>query len=93
LEALINPGARLAPGFGVVTLQLKNGKTVSGILTGENNSSVTIKSGDQKNEVIQKTEIAKRINAPSSMPEMKFILTKKEIRHVVAFLSELKDDK
>jgi quinoprotein glucose dehydrogenase len=93
LEALINPGARLAPGFGVVTLQLENGKTVSGILTGENNSSVTIKSGDQKNEVIQKTEIAKRTNAPSSMPEMKFILTKKEIRHVVAFLSELKDDK
>jgi putative heme-binding domain-containing protein len=93
LEALINPSARLAPGFGTVTLQLKNGKTVSGILNGENNSSITLKSGDQKNEVIPKNQIAKRTNSPSSMPEMKFILSKKEIRDVVSFLSELKDDK
>jgi quinoprotein glucose dehydrogenase len=93
LEALINPSARLAPGFGTVILQLKNGKTVSGILNGENNSSITLKSGDQKNEVIPKNQIAKRTNSPSSMPEMKFILSKKEIRDVVSFLSELKDDK
>jgi putative heme-binding domain-containing protein len=93
LEALINPSARLAPGFGTVTLQLKNGKTVSGILNGENNSSITLKSGDEKNEVIPKNQIAKRTNSPSSMPEMKFILSKKEIRDVVSFLSELKDDK
>ena len=93
LEALINPSARLAPGFGTVTLQLKNGKTVSGILNGENNSSITLKSGDQKNEVIPKNQIVNRTNSPSSMPEMKFILSKKEIRDVVSFLSELKDDK
>jgi quinoprotein glucose dehydrogenase len=93
LEALVNPSARLAPGFGVVTLQLKNGKTVSGILNGETSTGITIKSGDQKDEVIPKSQIAKRTNAPSSMPEMRFLLTKKEIRNVVAFLSELKDDK
>ena len=92
LEALINPSARLAPGFGTVTLQLKNGKTVSGILNAENNSSITLKSGDQKDEVIPKNQIAKRTNSPSSMPEMKFILNKKEIRDVVSFLSESKDD-
>ena len=34
LESLINPSARLAPGFGVVTVELKNGKTVSGVLHG-----------------------------------------------------------
>ena len=93
LETLINPGARLAPGFGTVTVQLKNGKTVSGILNAENNSSITVKSGDQKNEVIPKNQIVKRTNSPSSMPDMKFILSKKEIRDVVSFLSELKDDK
>jgi putative heme-binding domain-containing protein len=93
LEALINPSARLAPGFGTVTLQLKNGKTVSGILDGETNSSITVKSGDQKSEVIPKSQIAKRTNAPSSMPEMRFLLSKKEIRDVVSFLSELKNDK
>jgi putative heme-binding domain-containing protein len=92
LEALINPSARLAPGYGTVTVQLKNGKTVSGILNGENNSGIKIKSGDQKEELIPKNQIAKRTNSPSSMPEMRFILSKKEIRDVVSFLSESKDD-
>ncbi len=81
----------LAPGFGVVTLQLKNGKTISGVLVEENNTSLTIK-GDKQNEVIPKDQIVKRINAASSMPEMKNILSKKEIRDVVSFLNELKED-
>jgi len=92
LEALINPGARLAPGFGVITVDLKNGKTISGILLGENNTSLTLKSGTQSNEVIPKDQIVKRTNAPSSMPDMKAILSKKEIRDMVSFLSTLKED-
>jgi len=93
LEALIDPGARLAPGFGMVTLQLKNGSTVSGILSAENASGITIKNGDQQDEVIPKDQIAKRTDAASSMPDMKSVLSKKEIRDVVAFLSGLKEDK
>ncbi|HKZ65857.1 MAG TPA: HEAT repeat domain-containing protein, partial [Chitinophagaceae bacterium] len=92
LESLIKPSARLAPGFGFVTVELKTGKTLSGVLVGENNTSLIMK-GDKQNEVIPKDQIAKRINAASSMPEMKNILTKKEIRDVVSFLSGLKEDK
>jgi quinoprotein glucose dehydrogenase len=92
LEALINPSGRIAPGFGVVTLQLKNGKTVSGVLAEESNTSLTIKA-DKQNDVIPKDQVVKRINAASSMPEMRFILSKKEIRDVVSFLSEQKEDK
>jgi putative membrane-bound dehydrogenase-like protein len=93
LESLINPSARLAPGFGIVTLELKDGKTVSGILHGENNTSLTIKVGDQQNEVIRKDQVARRVNAASSMPDMKYVLSKKEIRDVVSFLAELKEEK
>ena len=60
LEALINPSARLAPGFGTVTLTLKNGKTVSGILKDETNTEITVKVGDQPKTVIRKDQIAKR---------------------------------
>ena len=91
LEALINPSARLAPGYGVVTLELKNGKTLSGVLQDENNKSITIKISEQQNEVIAKDQVVKRTNAASSMPEMKYILSKKEIRDVVSFLSTLKN--
>lgn len=92
LESLINPSAKLAPGFGVVTVTLKNGKMVSGILEGENSSSLTVKEGNQPNEVIQKDQIAKRVNAASSMPEIKNLLSKKEIRDMVSFLSTLQAD-
>ncbi|GAB2519131.1 HEAT repeat domain-containing protein [Spirosoma aerophilum] len=92
LEALINPSARLAPGFGTVTLTLKNGKTVSGILQGETDTDVSVKVGDQPDVAIQKDQIAKRTNSPSSMPEMKYLLTKREIRDVVSFLATLKEN-
>lgn len=92
LEALINPSDRIAPGFGVVTLQLKNGKMISGVLVEENNTSLTIK-GDKQNDVIPKDQVVKRINAASSMPDMKFVLSKKEIRDIVSFLAASKDDK
>jgi len=92
LESLINPSAKLAPGFGVVTLTLKNGKTVAGILEGENSSSLTVKEGNQPNELIQKEQIVKRVNGASSMPEIKNMLSKKEIRDLVSFLATLKED-
>ncbi|GAB3961775.1 c-type cytochrome [Spirosoma harenae] len=92
LEALITPSARLAPGFGTVELKLKNGKTVNGILQEETSSEVKVKVGDQPDMVIRKDQIAKRTTAPSSMPEMRYLLTKREIRDVVSFLSTLKSD-
>jgi cytochrome c1 len=79
-----------APGYGVVTVTLKNGKTVSGVLLAESNSSITIKGSSALSEVIPNNQVAKRINAQSSMPDMKAILSKKEIRDVVSFLSTLK---
>jgi putative heme-binding domain-containing protein len=90
LEALINPSARLAPGFGVVTVELKERKTIAGVLLDENDKSLTIKVSDKQNEVIAKDKVMKRTNAASSMPEMRYILSKKEIRDVVSFLSGLK---
>jgi putative heme-binding domain-containing protein len=92
LEALVNPSARLAPGFGTVRLDLMNGKQVSGILQGENNKSIMVKVGDKPDTTVSKTDVTNRVNATSSMPPMRYILTKREMRDVVAFLSTLKED-
>jgi quinoprotein glucose dehydrogenase len=92
LEALVNPSARLAPGFGTVKLELKNGKTVSGILQTEDKKSIIVKIGDRPDTTVLKSDVNNRTNATSSMPPMRFVLTKREIRDVVAFLSTLKED-
>ncbi|GAB3642869.1 DUF7133 domain-containing protein [Spirosoma arcticum] len=91
LESVINPSARLAPGFGTVEVKLKNGKTVAGILEEETDGAISVKVGDKAN-TIPKDQIAKRTNSPSGMPEMKYLLTKREIRDVVGFLATLKED-
>jgi putative heme-binding domain-containing protein len=92
LEAVINPSARLAPGFGLVMLELKGGKNVSGILQQEKPNSLVVKVGNQPDTTISTAHITKRTNAPSSMPDMKQLLTKREIRDLVSFLSTLKAD-
>jgi quinoprotein glucose dehydrogenase len=92
LEALIDPGKRLAPGYGFVTIALKDGKTFSGIIQEENDVSLALKIGSRADTVIRQDDIDKKTYAPSSMPDMKNFLTKREIRDLVSFLATLKED-
>lgn len=92
LEALINPSARIAPGFGVVTLELGNRKMVSGILQSETTDGYVLKIGDKPDTVVDKTSVVRKIDSPSSMPPMQYLLTKKEIRDVISFLSRLTEE-
>ena len=92
LEAMIEPSKRLAPGYGVVTLDLDNGRRISGVLGEEDENSLSLKVGNLPDTVVQKANIKDRINAPSSMPDMKHILSRREIRDLVSFLATLKED-
>ncbi|WP_339924304.1 HEAT repeat domain-containing protein [uncultured Cyclobacterium sp.] len=89
LEALIAPSNRLAPGFGVVTIKLNSDKSVSGIVLSEDKNSLTLKVGNEPDMIIAKETIKERSNALSSMPDMKALLTKREIRDLVSFLVTL----
>jgi quinoprotein glucose dehydrogenase len=91
LDALVNPDARLAPGFGMVTLDLNSGKKVSGILQGEDPKSIRLKVGE-KDTLVMTSTVTNRVNAASSMPAMRYVLTKREIRDVVEFLAGLTED-
>jgi quinoprotein glucose dehydrogenase len=91
LEALIDPGARLAPGYGMVTLELKDGRKLSGIMQDDKPGSVTLKIGNKPDTTVMQTSIAKKTYGGSGMPPMRTLLTKKEIRDVVAFLATIKE--
>jgi putative heme-binding domain-containing protein len=90
LEALVNPSARLSPGYGSVSLKLTDGQEVFGTLAKETATDLTITTSDAEPLVIPMARIAKRENMPSSMPPMGSLLSKREIRDVVEYLSNLK---
>lgn len=92
LEALIEPSARIAPGYGIVSVELENGKNIAGILQEEKELAVVLKIGDRPDTVIMKEHIVKQSTAPSSMPPMRYLLTKRQIRDLMSFLTTLKED-
>jgi putative heme-binding domain-containing protein len=90
LESVIHPSAHIAPGFDLVTVTLKNGSTETGSLSDETGRQLVLKHADGKLATIQKADIATRVTAPSSMPEIYGqVLTRGQLRDVVAFLTNL----
>jgi quinoprotein glucose dehydrogenase len=89
LESLVNPGARVAAGFGVVSLELKDGSTVGGILARETGKEVVIDiAGTER--TIPRDQIESMSDAFSAMPPMGALLNPEELRDLVAWLSTLK---
>ena len=90
LQSLIEPGSRLAPGYGSVVLTLKDGQVVSGILAAENKEEIILRTSDAEPLEIAVSRIKKRDNMPSAMPPVGMVLSKRELRDLVEFLSNLK---
>ena len=90
LEALVNPSARLAPGYGQVILTLDDGHEVMGILSKDDGKSMTLQTSEAEPLVVPNSRIKKKENLPSSMPPMSTMMSKREMRDVVEFLSSLK---
>lgn len=91
LQALVEPNARIAPGFGMVDVTLRNGERVSGTLREETGAELVLLSGTPAAERrIPKTEIASRTNPVSAMPPAGQILKLRDVRDLVEYLSGLK---
>jgi quinoprotein glucose dehydrogenase len=73
-----------------VTIDLKNGGKVTGILQKETKEGVFVKSGQKADTLVHSQDIAKKTLAGSSMPPMYLLLSKKEIRDLLSFLETLK---
>ncbi|PQJ27117.1 hypothetical protein BSZ32_00435 [Rubritalea profundi] len=91
LESLILPNARIASGFGMVSLTMKDGSLLAGMLAKDTPESITITSlADGKESTHLRKDIASVSQAMSTMPPMGHMLTKKEIRDLIAYLQSLK---
>ena len=92
LQALVDPSARIAPGYGVVSLTLSDGQTVTGILMEETPKELTLKTSAAEPLEVEVSRITKRDNMPSSMPNQGLLLKKREIRNLVEFLVNQKGE-
>ena len=90
LQALIEPSARIAPGYGSTNFVLTDGQEVSGSVISETADEIQLKTNDAEPLRIPVARIKTRENLPSSMPPMGSLMTKREIRDVVEYLSSLK---
>jgi len=90
LESLVNPVAKIASGYGFVSVSLKDGKSIAGALSQEDKSAITLRLADGTTKEIPREEIAMQTPPVSMMPPMLGILTPREVRDVVAYLAGLK---
>jgi putative heme-binding domain-containing protein len=90
LESVVNPYAKIVPGYGQVAITLKDGSNVAGGLLKEDAKQVTLRMADGALKTVPKSEITLQTPPVSVMPPMLGILTPHEVRDVVAYLASLK---
>ncbi len=90
LESLLNPSATVADGFGIVTATLIDGSVVAGTLAASSESNVTIRLPEGEIRRIDRSQIREMPPPVSGMPPMEAILSRRDLRDIVAYLSSLK---
>lgn len=92
LESLVNPGAKVAMGYGISSVTLKGGKVIGGLVVEDKPDHVDLDSSGKVLRVMRK-DLQSMTPPVSSMPPMAMILSPTELRDVVAWLAENKDKK
>jgi quinoprotein glucose dehydrogenase len=92
LESIVAPSAKIAKGFETVMIVTDDGKVVSGVLKSETATHVHLADVQGKPVAVAKSSIDERRPATkSSMPEgLTKLLTKRELRDLIEFLSQQK---
>jgi alcohol dehydrogenase (cytochrome c) len=87
-QSLRNPGARLSPGFKLVSARLRDGQKLRGFARNESNYDLQLQSLDGKFHLLQREEIVELVRETASlMPQVK--ATEVEMRNLIAYLSRL----
>jgi len=92
LQSIVDPNAVIAKGYDNVMLTLKDGNIVAGLLNAETADELALKNpADGKLQRMKKSTVKERASLPSAMPPgMGEVLTKRELRDLVQYLSTLK---
>jgi quinoprotein glucose dehydrogenase len=91
LESIVDPNKQIAQGFESVVLATADGKVITGVLRGEDETSVRLITAEGQLVTVPKSSIEERTRGPSAMPaDLVQKLSKAELRDLVEFLSTLR---
>jgi quinoprotein glucose dehydrogenase len=92
LRSIVDPNAVIAKGYDNVMVTLKKGDVVAGLLSAETADELSLKNpADAKLQRVKKADVKERMSLPSAMPPgIGEVLTKRELRDLVQYLSALK---
>jgi quinoprotein glucose dehydrogenase len=93
LESLVLPNKQIAKGYDSIIVTLLDGKSVSGVLRGEDAKQLTLITPEGHSIQVVKDDIDTRRPTKSAMPDdLTQKLSKSEIRDLVEFLVSLKEE-
>ncbi len=86
LESLVNPGAKVAEGYGIASVTLKGGKNVAGLVIADTPEHVDL---DATGKVlrVRRGDIESMTPPVSAMPPMGALMSARELRDIVAWLA------
>ena len=89
LESIVDPQAKIAPGYGFSQIELQDGTVLAGTLMEEHAQHTKLKLPDSSIQLIPQEDIKKQSEPIGMMPDLKNVLNKRQIRDLVAFLATL----
>jgi quinoprotein glucose dehydrogenase len=93
LESIVKPNATIAEGFESVLVETKEGDFFAGVLKSENEEELVINSPEEGLITVKTADVISREKGLSGMPEgMDLMLSKQDLRNLIAFLSAQKED-
>lgn len=92
LEAMVAPNARIAPGFGRITVTLQGGSEVEGFFESETPTTKTLLPSEGEPQTIRKADIVAVHARASGMPPMGYLLTHEQLRDLVEYMTTLTGD-
>ena len=90
LQSLLAPDDKIAPGFASVTLRLADGRVVAGLVKAETPEQVDLQTPDGQILRILAADIDERTQPRSPMPPVEKLLTLRELRDLVEYLTTLR---
>ena len=93
LEAIVDPQRTITEGYGSISLTLENGQSIAGLFKSEMKGVIEIKDAEGVITRVASENVKERTPVISTMPPMGTILTKREIRDIIEYLSTLKSKK